>query len=144
MTSDNPPSVPAATRGAVVALITDVFFSVSVRSTIRGLGYDALLVRTADEVADHVGVDDIRLVVVDATAVRGADDWNQLGQIAAEVAPVLAFGPHKDVERLRAAKEAGVSRVVANSQFHREMAALIERYAMTSPRGDVDATGVPG
>lgn len=130
MTGVGASSPPEQDRGSVVVLITDVFFSVTVRSTIRALGFEALLVRSADTACDHVGVDDVRLVVVDATAVRGPDEWQQLGEIDADGVPVLVFGPHKDVDRLRAAKEAGVTRVVANSQFHREMAALIDRYAL--------------
>ena len=42
--------------------------------------------------------------------------------------PTLAFGPHVDVEGRRAAKAAGVTRIVSNGQFHSDMAGLIERY----------------
>ncbi len=129
MTSETGPSAAASSRGVVVVLITDVFFSVTVRSTIRRLGFDSLIVRSADQAAGRIGVDDVRLIVVDGTVVHAADDWRQLGQLATDGCPVLVFGPHKDVETLRAARDAGVTRVVANSQFHREMATLIERYA---------------
>lgn len=136
MTSEIEPSPPASSRGAIVVLITDLFFSVTIRSTLRRIGFDVDLVRGADQAVDRVDVDDVRLVVVDATAVSAAEDWRQLGQLVAEGTPVLVFGPHKDVERLRAAKDAGVTRVVANSQFHREMATLVERYALADAASD--------
>jgi hypothetical protein len=42
--------------------------------------------------------------------------------------PTLAFGPHVDIENRRAAKAAGVGRIVSNGQFHSDTAGLIERY----------------
>jgi hypothetical protein len=46
--------------------------------------------------------------------------------------PVIAFGPHKDVAALQAAKAAGVTRVMANSLFHAQAADMIRRYAASS------------
>lgn len=132
MTNAIEPSSLSAARGAVVVLIVDLFFSVTIRATLRRLGFDAVLVGRVEQAADRVAGDDVRLVVVDGTAVRAAEDWQQLGQIDDDGVPVLVFGPHKDVDTLRAAKDAGVTRVVANSQFHRDMAALVERYALTT------------
>jgi hypothetical protein len=42
--------------------------------------------------------------------------------------PTLGFGSHVDIETRRAAKSAGVTRIVSNSEFHRDMPALISRY----------------
>ena len=58
-----------------------------------------------------------------------------LGFALAGGARVLAFGPHMDVEKMRAAKDAGVTRTISNSQFHRNMAELIERYALPADAG---------
>jgi hypothetical protein len=46
--------------------------------------------------------------------------------------PILAFGPHKDVEGFKAAKRAGVTRVVANGEFSRSLPDLAKRYATTT------------
>ena len=43
--------------------------------------------------------------------------------------PVLAFGSHLDVDGRRAAKAAGVTRVLSNGDFHRDMVPLVQRYA---------------
>jgi hypothetical protein len=119
-------------KGAILALIPDVFFAVTVRNTVRRLGYDPAIVKTADDLADEVTTVDPVLAVVDVAAVTSDMDWDTIGVLVQAGLPVLAFGAHKDVEGLRAAKAAGVTRVVSNGQFHREMGDLILRYA-TSP-----------
>lgn len=134
--SETVPVEPRLSRGTVVVVITDVFFSVSIRSTLRRIGFDVELERAAERIAERVAVGDVRLVVVDATAISRSDDWARLGKVVADQTPVLVFGPHMDVDRLRAAKDAGVTRVVANSQFHREMAALVDRYALDASVGN--------
>jgi hypothetical protein len=60
-------------------------------------------------------------------------DWEAVATVTGEGAktPVLVFGSHLDVEGLRAAKAAGVRRVVSNGDFHRDMVALVQRYART-------------
>ena len=62
--------------------------------------------------------------------MNGPVEWEILrdGLDANEIPPTLAFGPHVDVEGRRAAKVAGIDRIVSNGQFDREMMPLIERY----------------
>jgi hypothetical protein len=45
--------------------------------------------------------------------------------------PVVAFGSHTDVDGFRAAKAAGVARVVSNGEFSRSLADLVAKYART-------------
>lgn len=136
MASEN--ETPAGVeRGLIVALIPDLFFSVSTRSTIRRLGFRPHIVRTVEELIDAVEVGLPALAVVDVQAVSVESDWEAIGALAENGAPILAFGPHKDVERLRRARAAGVARVVSNGIFHRGMGELIERYA-TTPAALVD------
>ena len=68
----------------------------------------------------------------DGPVVSGEwQDWSAIGGGIDRVAlpPILAFGPHLDVDGLRDAKAAGVTRVVSNGTFHRDAATLIGRYA---------------
>lgn len=116
-------------RGTVIALIPDVFFSVTVRNTVRRCGFEAGIVTSAKDLVQYQNGDHMALAIVDIAAVRDESGWTDIGILASRGVPVLAFGPHRDVEGLRSAKAAGVTRVVANSQFHREIAELIERYA---------------
>jgi hypothetical protein len=72
--------------------------------------------------------DDIVIGILD---MNGPVDWEVVGETLSgleDVAPTLAFGPHVDAVNLRAAKAAGVTRVVSNGLFHNDMASLIERY----------------
>jgi CheY-like chemotaxis protein len=60
------------------------------------------------------------LIVVGLTATR--QPWSELirasrADPATRAVPVVAFGPHKDLELRRRAIEAGADRVLANSAF---------------------------
>lgn len=115
-------------RGVIIAVIKDVFFGITVRNTIKRLNYEPQIIKTAQTLMDTVAVYDPSLVIVDLQVIEDESAWDYITATRKQGVPVLVFGPHKDVEGLRAAKQAGVSRVVANSQFHREMPVLIERY----------------
>lgn len=112
----------------IIAVIKDVFFGITVRNTIKRLNYEPQIIKTAQTLMDTVAVYDPSLVIVDLQVIEDESAWSYITATREMDVPVLVFGPHKDVEGLRAAKQAGVSRVVANSQFHREMPILIERY----------------
>ncbi|HUG14260.1 MAG TPA: hypothetical protein VMM78_04505 [Thermomicrobiales bacterium] len=116
-------------RGTVVALIPDVFFSVTVRNVVRRGGFNPVIVSAAGDLTRVAREHDAVLAIVDATAVRGDGGWAEIGAVDRECAPVLVFGPHRDVDVLRRAKGAGVTRLVSNSQFHGDMLSLITRYA---------------
>jgi hypothetical protein len=133
-------------RGVIVLLIKDLFFSVAVRNTVRTLGFESHLVKTPDAFADSRSVVAPVLGIVDLHAVEDPLDWECVTELVEQDVPVLVFGPHRDVDGMRAAKAAGVTRVVSNGQFHAEMGAFIERYARDRCRlqpalveGDEDA-----
>ena len=118
-------------RGVVVGLIKDVFFGITVRNTIRRLNFEAQIIKALDELPSAIAVYEPDLPIVDLN-LMGDDpaQWDPIKDALAGGTRVLAFGPHMDVEKMRAAKEAGVTRSISNSQFHRNMAELIERYAL--------------
>ncbi|MDQ3547247.1 MAG: hypothetical protein M3439_00365 [Chloroflexota bacterium] len=116
--------------GPILLLIPDVFFAVTVRNTVRRIGYDPHILKTTDDIVVAAGEHRAVLGVVDLAAVKSASEWTDIGVLVVDGLPVLVFGSHKDVDGLRAAKSAGVTRVVSNGQFHREMADLIQRYAL--------------
>lgn len=115
-------------RGVIIAVVKDVFFGITVRNSIKKLNFEPQLIKSTDSLADTVAVYDPSLVILDLQVIEQESAWDAVTATRELDIPVLVFGPHKDVEGLRAAKAAGVSRVVANSQFHREMPVLIERY----------------
>src|SRR5690606_34637902 len=107
---------------SVVVLVKDLFFAGKIENELRGHGYRPIKARRTDQfiqlLAEHQPV----LGVID---IGAGVDWEQIAALTAEPPtpeiPILAFGPHKDVEGLRAAKAAGVTRVVSNSQFHADL-----------------------
>ena len=117
-------------RGVIIAVIKDVFFGITVQNTIKRLNFEPQI-KTAQSLMDTVAVYDPSLVIVDLQVIEDESAWELRHSDAGNgYSGAGCCIPHKDVEGLRArAKQAGVSRVVANSQFHREMPVLIERDA---------------
>jgi hypothetical protein len=127
-----------------VVLNRDLFFGVRIAGTLRSLGFAVAIVPTTDAFHDRLRTAEPPPVlgIVDLGA---GPDWQLLRPLLADPAfptPVLAFGPHKDVAAMRAAKAAGVTRLVSNGEFHRDLVGLIERYAR--PPADLSPPGAPG
>lgn len=139
-----------ASRGVIVVYCPDLFFLVGIRNTVRRLGFEPHVVKTFDELEESASVLNPALVLIDLAAIGDEGDLQAVAGHLRHGVPVLAFGPHKAVDAFRAAKAVGVTRVAANSQFHREMAELIDRYAIevaASPQMKADVefdNGWPG
>jgi hypothetical protein len=118
----------------LIALNRDVFFGVRLRNLAKELGFDLLLAPTAVAVSETLAGhhQTTALLIIDMNVLREAVDWERLTDVLAEypAIPSLGFGSHTDVETRRAAKAAGLTRIVANSEFHRAAASLIQRYAL--------------
>jgi CheY-like chemotaxis protein len=121
----SPTENPPVSHGRVVTLSRDVFFGMRVRTILRQLGHDLVLAKTEDEAVTAVSQEITDLVLVDFNQPVA---WESLQPVLAGDTPVLAFGSHTDVEGFRAAKAAGVSRVVSNGEFSRRLPELLEQY----------------
>ena len=114
-----------------VVLNRDLLFGSRIRNVIAGLGLEAQFVASANDFINalHRHGDSAAIGIIDMNAPLS---WDVIGEMydrtSDDVPPTLAFGPHVDVESRRAAKAAGVTRIVSNGQFHGDMAGLIERY----------------
>ena len=120
--------------GEIVVLNRDLFFGVKIGNVLRGLGYRVSFVQETEAFVERLRAEGPPPVlgVIDMGA---GVDWEAVGTVTGgkgSGTPVLVFGSHLDVEGRRAAKAAGVRRVVSNGDFHRDMVALVQRYA-TSP-----------
>ena len=116
----------------IIVLVTDLFFSVKIGNELRQHYYRPIFVKNTVQLASKLGEHMPALVIIDASANV---DWAQVAQLQVDSVdgpPIIAFGPHKDVELLRAAKAAGVTRVVSNSQFHADALSYVQRYARQS------------
>jgi PleD family two-component response regulator len=116
--------------GVVVALVKDLFFSVKIKNELAAHGYTPVFARSTEQFGALLRERQPALGLIDLGA---GVDWSQvkgLGQdpATAEV-PILVFGSHKDVDGFRAAKAAGVTRVVSNGQMHANLPSLVAKYA---------------
>jgi hypothetical protein len=114
-----------------VVLNRDLIFGSRIRGALMSLGLEARFASTAEQFvgALHEELGSVAIGIVD---MNGAVSWDviheELSGVNEGSVPTLAFGPHVDVEGRRAAKAAGVTRIVSNGQFHADMAGLIDRY----------------
>jgi hypothetical protein len=99
------------------------------------LGLEGRFVSTAEAFVGALGgqADSVAIGIID---MNGAVSWEVihacLSQANGGDVPTLAFGPHVDIDGRRTAKNAGVTRIVSNGQFHNDMLGLIDRYRRTS------------
>ncbi|MEJ7763768.1 MAG: hypothetical protein WKF80_13335 [Thermomicrobiales bacterium] len=115
----------------IIFLNRDLFAGVRVANGLRARGDRVELVATAAAFASRLSAEGtvVRLGLIDMGAV---DDWAPITSLAADgedIAPILAFGPHRDVAAFQAAKDAGVTRVISNGAFHADPLGLVDRYA---------------
>jgi DNA-binding NtrC family response regulator len=116
---------------SVILLDTDLFFVVKVRTTLQHAGYD---VRTARSLADFTGrlATDAPALALVNTAIAGVD-WRAAIVAAREAQiPVIAFGSHVDLETQQAARDAGATRVIANSKLAADLPAIVARTLQAS------------
>ena len=114
----------------VVVLNRDLMFGSRIRSAMATLGLQAVVkgdttafLETARTLGDRAVI-----AIID---MNGKVDWDAISAALAtddSLPPMLGFGSHTDVETRRAAKAAGVNRIVSNGQFHADMAGYVQRY----------------
>ena len=109
--------------GTVRALSRDVFFGMRIRTVLNQLGYDLKLCKTEGELVDAIPGSIAALIDFNIPV-----DWPALDSVLEGDVPVIAFGSHTNVEGFRAAKAAGVTRVVSNGEFSRRLPALLTQY----------------
>ncbi|HEX9036336.1 MAG TPA: hypothetical protein VF808_05035 [Ktedonobacterales bacterium] len=107
-----------------ILLENDVFFAVKIVDTLNRDGYNVQVARSLQVFRDLLPGGAFRVALVNLAA-RGID-W-QAGIAAARDAgiPVIAYGPHVDLDGQTAARAAGATRVIANSRIA-ELGAVVE------------------
>jgi FixJ family two-component response regulator len=116
------------TARTIVVLNRDLFFGIRLNQLLKQLGFRAVLAKTQDVFLTELGAADVALGIID---INFGPDWEGIARAIEEGTkpPIIAFGPHLDVEGLRSAKKAGVTRVFSNGDFSRDTATIVSRYA---------------
>ena len=107
----------------IVSFVPDMLVEMRIDSAARALDADMESVGAAEylEAALQKGAD---ILIVDL-AVEGLD-FNWLVSVArGHKVPIVAFGPHVDVELLRSAEDVGMDAVYPRSAFMKEMRKIL-------------------
>ena len=114
-----------------IVLNRDLLFGSRIRSALPRLGLESRFVATAEQFVAAMSQEP-NSVAIGIIDMNGAISWDVIREARtlgdAGLVPTLAFGPHVDIEGRRAARAAGVTRIVSNGQFHSDTVGLIERY----------------
>lgn len=143
------------TQPLVLGLVSDVFFSVPIENALKVLGYGARWLQHGDELGSSAVAAASRqpgeplagpsaafvaflveqqpaLVIVElnSTAIPWPEWVAALKSSAAtRRIPVLAFGPHTDLDLRTRALDVGCDAVLAKGRFVADLPGLIEKYA---------------
>ena len=110
----------------VLLLERDLFFSVKIRETLRHLNYETVVARNEDDFARKLAASTPALAIINIAT--GGVAWERvIAEARAAAVPVLAFGPHVDLEAQQQARQAGASRVVSNSKLAKDLPAIVGR-----------------
>ena len=127
--------------GALILLLdSDLFFVVKVRTTLQHAGYTVQTARTAADFTRRLAAAAAAaaaaapaLALVN-TAIAGQDWRGAITAARAAGIPVIAFGSHVDLETQQQAREAGATRVIANSKLAADLPGIVARtLRATSP-----------
>ena len=132
--SSTGPGTTALDRGDIVVLNRDMMFGIQIANVLRASGFRVVPTSTTRSFVDRL-LDSTSPAVLGIVNMVALVDWELIGAMMAGDAPppVLAFGPHVNAPLWRSARGAGVTRVVSNGDFHRDMLSLVERYAHPGP-----------
>ncbi len=111
---------------AILAFVPDLMFGTRIQDTARRLGHTIEMLEPGDDPDAAVA----RLAPVLVIVALDAPGWDRAVAAArSKGGRVLAFGSHKNVELMRAAKSAGCDEVLARSRMAAELPALLTKYA---------------
>lgn len=113
--------MPPENNPDVLVLVRDLIFSTKIRGTAEALGTPVRLLRDPAHLAQHHG----RLLIVDLNlpgVIPAAAAWQAQGDRR-----VVGFVSHVDAETIVAARQAGITEVLARSRFVEILPALLKR-----------------
>ncbi len=109
--------------GSVVMLSGDLMFASRVRAAAQSAG---LAFHFGGSLPD-ADLGSVRFVVLDLSTRSGL--ISSIAGLCAERCPqatLIAYGPHVHVDRLSAARESGIAKVMTNGQFNAQLPQLFQ------------------
>lgn len=119
----------------LAALVQDLFFSSRIADAARHLGLVALIESRAEAFEEKVREQRPGVALIDL-GLRGVDWAGTVRRLRADpgfaTLPIVAFGPHMDLEARERALAAGCTEFLSNSKLTTDLAHIVARY--TGPR----------
>nr|BBH95647.1 hypothetical protein KTA_38460 [Thermogemmatispora argillosa] len=127
----------------VLALERDLFFAVKIRDTLRHLALETVVVRDvagfAQALASSGPTREQPALAIVNISIPGVA-WDEAIRLARQHGlPVLAFGPHVDLEARTKALEAGAQRVVSNAKLSSSLTSLVQELLASEGQASSDA-----
>jgi DNA-binding NtrC family response regulator len=113
-------------RRRVLLLDTDLFFAVKVGETLKHAGYTTRSTRRLSDFTEALAAERPEVALVN-TAARGVDWRAAVAAARAAGVPLVAYGPHVDVETQEQARQAGATAVIANSKLASDLPGVVAR-----------------
>jgi DNA-binding NarL/FixJ family response regulator len=115
-----------STPARVLLICSDLFFSTQLRSAAQSAGAQADVELSAARIGERTATAAYSLIVIDLE-MTSLDLAAALAALPAENRPhVLAFGPHVQAQRLKAARDAGCDTVVPRSVAAETLAKIVD------------------
>jgi DNA-binding NtrC family response regulator len=134
-----PPTGEEPGGRSVLLLDTDLFFSVKITDTLKHAGYTTATVRGEADFARALAERPPAVALVN-TAARGIDFRRAIRLACDAEVPIIAFGSHVDVRTQEEARQAGATRVIANSRLAGDLPGVLERALRQSATGGPHVT----
>jgi CheY-like chemotaxis protein len=123
--------VRADTRPPLAALVKDLFFSSKITEATRHLGLVALIEDDAAAFEETVREEHPGIALIDL-GLSSVDWASAVRRLRADpvfaTLPIIAFGPHMDLEARERALAAGCTEFLANSKIATDLAHIVGRY----------------
>ncbi len=116
----------------VLALVPDLIMASRIEALARRTGAEFEAVESWSEAQARLADGGVSLLILDLGMAQ-ADPAAVARAAQAAGAQVLAYGPHVDAARLRAARRAGISRVLPRGRFLEDLPGIL-RQSMSEHR----------
>jgi CheY-like chemotaxis protein len=130
----------AEQTGKILAVMSDLFFSVKINDAAKKLGTTAEFVKDKTLALEKAKLKP-PLIILDLNC-DAADPLDLIAQIKADPAtagiPLIGFVSHVQTELRQRAQDIGCDTVVARSVFAQNLPAILERYFTTGQSREAD------
>lgn len=123
---DKDASQRADAERRALLLDADLFFSVKVTAMLKHIGMATVTARKTADWNQRLRTERFDITLVN-TAAQGIDWREAIVEARKAGLPVIAYGSHVDIETQAEARDAGATRVIANSKLAADLPSIIEQ-----------------